>query len=76
MEMDANKGNDVISTAFKEHYKDQLYQMYLAQLPVMLISDSFISFEDYYENSTARPTSNDPEEVYSNVENIIDNFEI
>lgn len=80
MSMNADDGLELIITAITENKRDESYKMYLAQVPVMLMSGSdFVSFDDYYKGTFTSHKTNpkiDKEKVYDNVENILNNYEI
>lgn len=71
MNLDIEDGLNLIITAFKNDTKEKLYQMYVVQSAFMS-KDNYISFEQFYNNSTRQVKIENKEEVYNKVNNILE----
>lgn len=71
MKMEIEDGLSIIVKAFKNDLKDKLYQMYVIHSAFM-DKDNYISFEQYYNNSTRQIKRGNKEEIYNKVDNILE----
>lgn len=76
--MDASEGLRLINKCMSEYNREIAHKEYCSALPVMLMAgkDSFMTFEDWYNQGTAKPSTKEQAEVvkrqaYENVDNIL-----
>lgn len=70
MEMNSVDGVQILIKAIENDKKDKLYQQY-CHMVVFMNKDNYVSFDDFYKQSTKRVKKVTKQEAYSNAENIL-----
>lgn len=75
MSLDIEEGIQLIQKAIEGDNKDKLYMQYV-QMVCWMDKDNYISFEEFYRNSTRQVISKKvtKEEAYKNANNILEKF--
>lgn len=73
MSLDVEDGLNIIQKAIEGDNKDKLYMQY-CNLVVWMDKDNYISFEEFYKNSTRQATARKvtKEEAYENANKILE----
>lgn len=61
--LDVDIGVDLIIKAMQEEHRERIRRQWLALLPAMVLTQTYIGFEDYFNDVTGRTIDNRPTEV-------------